>query len=92
MPTFFLIISYYFFYCNNSTNFESVFCMKTVSKKYLKRRRLRARFCLSLGWLHISEEKAIENCDSVDAGAQNVGKVASFWPDVDPKFTVIWRD
>ena len=52
--------------------------MKTVSKKYLKRRRLRARFCLSLGWLHISEEKAIENCDSVDAGAQNVGKVANF--------------
>ena len=49
------------FYCNNSTSFESVFYMKTVksrlSKKYLKRRKSRAWFCLPLGWLHISEKK-----------------------------------
>ena len=54
----------FIFYCNNSTSFESVFCMKTVKsrlfKKYLKRRKSRARFCLSLGWLHISEKKLLK--------------------------------
>ena len=54
----------YIFYCNNLTSFESVFCMKTVKstlfKKYLKRRKLRARFCLSLGWLNISEQKLLK--------------------------------
>ena len=38
--------------------------MKTVKsrlfKKYLERRKLRARFCLSLGWLHISEKKLLK--------------------------------
>ena len=51
----------FIFYCNNSTSFESVFCMKTVKsrlfKKYLKRRKSRARFCLSLGWLNQWEKK-----------------------------------
>ena len=55
--------------------------MKTVKsrlfKKYLKRRKSRAWFCLSLGWLNISE-KNIENCNSVGAGAHKVGKVVSF--------------
>ena len=59
-------------------SFESVFCMKTVKsrlfKKYLKRRKSQARFCLSLGWLNISE-KNIENYNSVGAGAHKVGKV-----------------
>ena len=51
----------FIFYCNNSTSFKSVFCMKTVKsrlfQKYLKRRKSRARPCLSLGWLNISEKK-----------------------------------
>ena len=55
--------------------------MKTVKgrsfKKYLERRELRGRFCLSLGWLHISK-KNVENCNSIGAGAQNIGKVVSF--------------
>ena len=76
-------------------SFESIFCMKTVKsrlfKKYLKRRKLRAQFCLSGGWLHISEKKVTENCNSVGAGAQKVGKVVSFWPKFDPKFPVIWK-
>ena len=50
----------FIFYCNNSTSLESVICMKTVKsrlfKKYLKRRKSWARFCLPLGWLHISEK------------------------------------
>ena len=54
----------FIYYCNNSTSFESVFCMKTVKsrlfKKYLKRRESRARFCLSLGWLNIGEKKLLK--------------------------------
>ena len=53
----------FIFYRNNSTSFESVFCMKIVKsrlfKKYLKGRKSRARFCLSLGWLNISEKKLL---------------------------------
>ena len=49
----------FIFYCNNSTGFESVFCMKTVKnrlfKKYFQRKKSWALFCLPLGWLHITE-------------------------------------
>ena len=69
--------------------------MKTVKsrlfKKYLKRRKSWARFCLSLGWLNISEKKNIENCNSVGSGAQKIGKVVSFWPNFDPNFPDIWK-
>ena len=54
----------FIFYCNSSTSFESVFCIKTVKcrlfKKHLKRRKSRACFCLSLAWLHISEQKLLK--------------------------------
>ena len=56
----------------------------------MERRKSRARFSLSLGWLHISE-KNIENCNSVGAWAQNIGKVVSFWSNFDPNFADIWR-
>ena len=50
----------FIFYCNNLASFESVFYMKTVQsrlfKNYLKRRKSRARICLSLGWLNIGEK------------------------------------
>ena len=52
-------------------------------KKYLKRRKSRARFCLPLGWLDTSE-KNIEHCYSVGAGAHKVGKVVRLWPNFDP--------
>ena len=69
--------------------------MKTVKsrlfKKYLKRRKPRAQFCLSLGWLNISEKKIIENYNSVGAGAHKVEKVVSFWPNFDPNFPDIWK-
>ena len=68
----------FIFYCNNSTSFESIFCLKTVQsrlfKKYLKRRKLWAQ--LSLGWLNISE---IEHYTIVGAGAHRVGKAVSLW-------------
>ena len=44
-------------------SFESVFCRKTFNrrlfKKYLnkEKKKSRAQFCLSHGWLHISEKK-----------------------------------
>ena len=44
--------------------FESLFCMKTVKsrsfKKYLEMRKSWARFCLSLGWLYISEKELLK--------------------------------
>ena len=67
--------------------------MKTVKsrlfKKYLERRKSQAQFCLSLGWLHTSEKKLLKTAGG--AGAQNIGKVVSFWPSLDPNFTNIWR-
>ena len=56
----------------------------------MERRKSRARFCLSLGLLHIKEKK-IENCNSVGAGAQNIGKVIGFWPNFDLNFNDILR-
>ena len=44
----------FFFYCNNSTSFESVFCMKTVKsrlfKKYLERRMTKNYWKLQFCW------------------------------------------
>ena len=79
LPAFFLIMCYFFFYCNNSTSFESVFCMKTVKsrlfKKYLKRKKV-ARTLLFVSWLAKYEwKKFIENYNSVGAGAHKVRKV-----------------
>ena len=69
--------------------------MKTVKsrlfKNYLKKRKSRARFCLSRVWLNISEKKIIENYNSVGAGAHKVGKVVSFWPNFDLNFPDIWK-
>ena len=63
VAVFFLTTSYSCCY-NNSKSVESAFCMKTVKsrlfKKYLKRRKLRARFCLPFGCLHISEKKLLK--------------------------------
>ena len=44
-------------------------------RKYLQKRKSRARFCLSLGWLNINEKKIIGNYNSLGAGARKVGKV-----------------
>ena len=41
--------------------------------------------CLLVGY--ISLKKIIENCNYVGAGAQNIGKVVSFWSKFDPNFT-----
>ena len=68
--------------------------MKTVKsrlfKNYLKRRKLRAQFCLSLGWLNISEEKLLKTT-ILSAGAHKVGKAVSLWPNFDFSFSDIWK-
>ena len=43
--------------------------------------------CLFVGYISI--KKIIENCNSVGAGAHNVGKVVPFWLKFDPNFTNI---
>ena len=68
--------------------------MKTVKsrlfKKYLKKRKLPLSF-LSLGSLHISEKKILEDCNSVGTGAHKIVKVISFGPTFDSSFPNIWR-
>ena len=45
----------------------------------------------ALGWLLINEEKKnIENSISVGVGAHKVGKIVSFWPNLELNFTDIW--
>ena len=67
--------------------------MKTVYsrlfKKYLKRRKSRARFCLSLGWPN-SNEKEILKTANLLVGVHKVEKIVSFWPNFDPYFPDIW--
>ena len=47
---------------------------------------------LFVSWLvYIAVKKYIEKCSSVDAGAHKIGKVVSFWSNVDPNFADIWR-
>ena len=51
-----------FSFCGNTlTNFEITFWTKTVknrlSKKYLKRRKMRPRFFFGLGYMHFSKKK-----------------------------------
>ena len=44
-------------------SFESVFCMKTVKSRLLKKYmkiKSQAQFCLSLRWLDISEKKLLK--------------------------------
>ena len=60
-------------------------------KNYLESRSLRTGFYLSLGWIIYKCKKIIEDCNSVGAGAQNIGKVVSFWPNFDPNFNNIGR-
>ena len=60
-------------------------------KKYFKRRNSQARYCLSLGWLNISEKKIIENYNSLGGGAHKVGKVVNLRPNFDPNFPDIWK-
>ena len=67
--------------------------MKTVKnilfKKYLKRRKSGARFCLPLGWLHINEKKLLKISNLLVQELINYEKIVSFWPNFDLNFTDI---
>ena len=88
MPTFFLIMSHSFFIAITQQVLKAYFSWKQLkvaySKNTWKEEKPQAPFCLSLGWLHISEKKNIENWNFVSAGAQKVEKVGNFlaqlWP------------
>ena len=71
-------MSYSLFIAISLRALKVYFCMATAKGrsfiKYLERRKLWAGFCLSLGWLHISEKKIIENCNYVGAGTHKGGK------------------
>ena len=61
VPAFFLIMSNSFLIAIIQEVLKAYFAWKQLkvdySKKYLKRRKSWARFCLSLCWVHISDEK-----------------------------------
>ena len=87
VPAFFLIMSYSFYITITPRVFKAYFAWKQLIVDYsMKRRKSRARFCLSLGWRHVSE-KNMENCNSVCAGAHKEGKLVSF----DPTLTLMFR-
>ena len=94
VPTFFLIMSYSFFIAITRRALKAYFAWKQLkvdySKNIWKEENSGHGFvCLLVGY--ISAKKIIENCNSVGAGTQNIGKVVSFWPNFDPNFTDIWR-
>ena len=86
-----------FSFCSNTlTNFEITFWTKTVknrlSKKYLKRRKIRPRFFLGLGYMHLTEKKAIENHKCVGAGAPKVENLVCFLPNFAQKVQdIYWK-
>ena len=59
-------------------------------KKYLKRKNRGHGFVCS--WLATYQwrKKNIENSISVGVGAHKVGKIVSFWPNLELNFTDIW--
>ena len=94
MPAFFVTITYGVFCYNNSTLFESAFCMKTVKRRLSKNiwkeeNHGQGFVCLLVGY--ISVKKNVENCNSVGTGAHKVEKVLSLWPNFDPNFLDICR-
>ena len=51
----------------------------------LKRRKSWARFCLSLGWVHINANKLLKTAILLVQEAYKIGKNA-FWPKFEPYF------
>ena len=94
MPAFFLIMSYSFFIAITRRALKAYFAWKQLkvdySKNIWKKENHEHGFvCLLVGY--ISVKKIIENCNSVGAGALNIGRVVILWPKFDPNFTNIWR-
>ena len=55
-------VNHFIFHCNNSTSFETVFCILQVdySKNICKEENCGHDFFLSFGWLNISANKLLK--------------------------------
>ena len=71
--TFFLIMSYSFFIAITRQALKAYAVKSRLFKKYLERRKSWAGFCLSLGWLHISENWKIEKLKTAVLLVQELG-------------------
>ena len=94
VPAFFLIMSYSFFIAITRRTLKAYFTWKQLKVDYSKntwKEENRGHSFVFLLVGYISVKKIIENCSFVAAGAQNKGKVDSFWPNFDSNFTDIWR-
>ena len=92
LPAFFLIMSYSFFIAITRRTLKAYIAWKQLKVDYSKNfwkeeNRGRSFVCFLVSY--ISVKKIIENSDSVGAGAQNIRKVVSFWPNFDLNFTTI---
>ena len=88
-------MSYSFFITIGRRALKAYFARKQLKVDYSKNiwteeNRWHHFVCLLVGYLSV--KKIIENCNSVGAGAQNIGKVVSFWPNFDSNFTDILRE
>ena len=96
VPAFFLIMSYSFFIAITRQALKAYFAWKQLKVDYSKNiwkeeNRGHGFVCLLVGYISV-KKKIIENYNSAGTEAQNIGKVASFWPNVDPNFTNIWSE
>ena len=61
-----------------------------IIQKILGKKKIAGKV-LPVSWFATYQRKKIENCNSVGAGAQNIGKVIGFWPNFDLNFNDILR-
>ena len=85
-------MSYSFFIAITRQALKAYFSSKQLKVDYSKyiwkeENRGHGFVCILVGY--ISVKKNIENCNSVGAGAQDIVRVVSFWPNFDPNFTDI---
>ena len=88
-------MSFSFFIAITRRALKANFARKQLKEDYSKNiwkeeNRGHDFLCLLVGYISV-KKKIVENCNSVGAGAQNIGRVVSFWPNFHPNFTDIWR-
>ena len=80
-------MSYSFFISSTRRALKAYFTGKKVDySKNIWKEENRGHGFLSFLVSHISVKKIIENCISVGAGPEIVGKKVSFWPNSDPNY------
>ena len=87
-------MSYSFFIGINRRALNAYFAWKQLKVNYSKnilKEENRGHGFVCLLVCYISVKNINENCNSVGAEAQNIGKVVIIWPNFDPNFTDICR-